>query len=175
MKVYRIPRIPEKIKILDLKREDFASVTQEVLGRGRALRFRAKGGSMSPFIRNGDVVEVAPAEGNINLGDIILYRSSNGNPVIHRVIQKRKENIITKGDSVPSSDQPLLSRQVLGRVVCIEKNGWHLRLDRRMGRFINVLLATISPFSFLIYPPLRLVKRTVRLRKNIKTISAHTH
>ena len=42
-----------------------------------------------------------------------------------------------------------------------------------MGRLLNMLLATISLFSFLIYPPLRLVKWTVRLTKYIKTISVH--
>jgi len=148
----------EKTETLNLKREDFASIAQQVLGRGRILRFKAKGGSMSPFIRNGDVVEVVPVKGRINLGDIILYHSSCGSPVIHRVIQRNKESIITKGDSVPSSDQPVLSRQVLGRVVSIEKNGWCIRLDRPMVRLLNILLALISPFSFLIYPSLKLIK-----------------
>ena len=167
--------MPEKIEVLDLKREDFAFITQQVLSRGKALRFRAKGGSMSPFIRNGDVVEVVPLKGKINLGDVVFYHSSYGNPVIHRVIQRSKENIITKGDSVSNSDQPVLSKQVLGRVVAIEKNGWHIRLDSPMGRLLNILIAIMSPISFLTYPPFRLVKRTVRLRKNIKTISTHTH
>ena len=163
----------EKTEMLNLKRRDFASIAQDVLGRGRTLRFKAKGGSMSPFIRNGDVVEVVPVKTKINLGDIVLYRSSYGNPVVHRVIQRSNESIITKGDSLSSSDQPVLSKQVLGRVVSVEKNGWRIRLDTPMGKLINVLLATISPFSFLIYPPLRLVKRTVRLTKYIKTISVH--
>ncbi len=167
--------MPEKIEVLDLKREDFSSITQEVLSRGRVLRFRAKGGSMSPFIRNGDVVEVVPLKGKINLGDIILYRSSYGNPLVHRVIQTNKESIVTKGDSVPSSDQPMLSRHVLGQVVSVEKNGRRIRLDSPMGRLLNILFAIMSPISFLIYPPLRLIKRTVRLRKNIKTLSANTH
>ncbi len=163
------------MEMLNLKREDFVSIAQEVLSRGRALKFRAKGGSMSPFIRNGDVVQLVPVKGKINLGDIILYRSSYGNTIVHRVVQRRREIVITKGDSSPSPDQPVLSKQVLGRVVAVEKNGWRIRLDSPMGRLLNILLATISPFSFLIYPPLKLVKRTVRLRKNIKTISAHTH
>ncbi len=148
----------EKIEILNLKREDFASIAQEVLGRGRALRFTTKGTSMSPFIRNGDVVEVVPVKGKINLGDIVLHRSRHGNPIIHRVIRKNKESIITKGDSLSGFDQALLSRQVLGRVAVVEKNGWHVRLDRPTIRLINILLATISPFSLLIYPSLRFMK-----------------
>lgn len=150
--------ILEKTEILNLKRGDFASIAHEVLGRGRALRFKAKGGSMSPFIRNGDVVEVVPFKGKINLGDIILYFSSWGTPVVHRVIQRNKESIITKGDSVPSSDHPVLFKQVLGRVVAVEKNGWCIRLDRPMVRLLNILLATISPFSSLIYASFKFIK-----------------
>ncbi len=148
----------EKTEMLNLRREDFTSIAQEVLGRGRILRFKAKGGSMSPFIRNGDVVEVVPLKGKINFGDIILYHSSCGGPVIHRVIQRNKESIITKGDSVLGSDQPIFSKQVLGRVVAVEKNGWCIKLDRPMARLLNILLATISPFSFLIYPCLKFIK-----------------
>ncbi len=155
----------EKTEMLNLKREDFASIAQDILGRGRALRFKAKGGSMSPFIRNGDVLEVVPFKGKINFGDIILYHSSYGSPVVHRVIQRNNESIITKGDSVPNSDQTILSKQVLGRVIAVERNGLRIRLDRPMVRFLNILLALISPFSFLIYSPLRLVKRTVRFKK----------
>ena len=151
----------EKTEMLNLKREDFASIAQEVLGRGRVLRFKAKGGSMSPFIQNGDVVEVVPLRGKINLGDVVLYCSSYGSPVIHRVIRKDKRNLIIKGDSALNSDQPVLSKQVLGRVMVVEKNGWHLRLDSPMGRLLNMLLATMSPFSFLIYPPLKLLKKAI--------------
>ncbi len=154
----------EKTEILNLKRGDFASISQEVLGRGRILRFKAKGGSMSPFIRNGDVVEVVPLKGKINLGDIILYHSSYGNPVVHRVIRRNRESIITKGDSVPGSDQPIFLKQVLGRVVAIERNGWCIRLDKPAGKLLNIILALISPFSFLTYPPLRLVKGTIKVK-----------
>ena len=148
----------EKTEMLNLKREDFTSIAQEVLDRGRILKFKAKGGSMSPFIRNGDVVEVAPFKGKMNFGDVILYHSSYGSSIIHRVTQRNKESIITKGDSVSSSDQPILSKQVLGRVVSIEKNGWRIRLDKPVGRLLNILLALISPFSFLIYPSLKFIK-----------------
>ena len=148
----------EETETLNLKREDFTSIAQGVLSRGRILRFRAEGGSMSPFIRNGDVVEVVRLKGKINFGDIILYHSSYGNPIIHRVIQRGKESIITKGDSVPNPDQSILSKQVLGRVVAVEKNGWFIRLDKPVGKLLNILLATISPFSSLIYPSLKLIK-----------------
>jgi len=113
---------------------------------------------MSPFITNGDVVKVVPAEGKINLGDIVLYLSSYGNVTVHRVIRKRKEGVIIKGDSVPSPDQLVPSEQILGRVVSVEKDGWRISLDKPIGRVINSLFATISPFSFLTYPLLKFMR-----------------
>ncbi len=148
----------KKTETLNLKREDFASIAHEVLDRGRTLRFKAKGGSMSPFIRNGDVVEVVPFRGKINFGDVILYHSFCGSPVVHRVIHRNTESIIAKGDSTPGFDQPVLFKQVLGRVVSVEKNGWCIRLDKPVGKLLNILLALISPFSFLIYPSLKFIK-----------------
>jgi len=148
----------EKIEILNLKREDFASIAGEVLAQGRTLRFRAKGGSMSPLIRNEEVVKVVPVKGKINVGDVVLYRSPYGSALIHRVIQRGKESIITKGDFVASSDQPVLSKQVLGLVAAVEKNGWCIRLDRPTGRLLNIVLATISSLSFLTYPSFKFMK-----------------
>jgi len=154
-----MPRMSKRVEILDLKGEDFASIAREVLGRrGRAFRFRAKGGSMSPFIRDGDVVEVVPLKGKMHPGDIVFCCPSYGKPVVHRVLQRTKKIIITKGDSLYRSDQPVLPKHVLGEVVSVEKNGWRIRLDTPMVRLINILLATISPFSLLIYPSLKFMK-----------------
>ncbi len=169
-------------------------IGSRLLSWGESMKFRASGNSMTPFIRHRDVVVIKPSTAEeLKFGDIILYENlsnccqNSANVLnklgsyktIHRFLGRKKvkdqETLITKGDANWSYDQPLLSKQVLGRVVAVEKNGCRIRLDRRMGRCINVLFAIMSPISFLTYPPLRLAKRTVRLRKNIKTISAHTH
>lgn len=163
----------------------------ELLSQGKLMRFRARGGSMSPLICDGQVVVIRPcqAEG-VKFGDIILcyrldgryWNVSGGNKVkgrqvIHRFLWRKnidgQKVLITKGDANRNYDQPVLADQVLGKVVVVEKKGWKIRLDTKIGRLLNIFFAAISPFSFLIYPSLRLVKRTVRLRKYIKIISVH--
>ena len=157
--------MPEKIEILSLKREDFASITQEVLGRGRALRFRAKGGSMSPFIRNGDIVEVIPVKGKINLGDVVFYRSSHGRMVIHRVIQRRKRSIITKGDALFGHDGSISLEQILGRVAVVDKRGARITLDCRSGKLLSALFFIISipPFIYLSYSAVNILRLSKKI------------
>jgi len=163
----------------------------ELLSQGNLMRFHAAGGSMTPFIRRGETVLIKPYEpANLKFGDIILYeclREQHWNPswlspqrdgkVVHRFLKRKKisgqEVLITKGDANRNYDQPVLPEQVLGKVVVVGKKGWKIRLDTKIGRLLNIFFAAISPFSFLIYPLLRLVKRTVRLTKYIKTISVH--
>jgi hypothetical protein len=41
---------------------DFGALAAAILGTGGGLRFRARGGSMSPFIRHGDLLEVRPVD-----------------------------------------------------------------------------------------------------------------
>jgi signal peptidase I len=156
LKTYRIPKIPEKSEILNLKKEDFTSLAQDVLGRGKTLRFKAKGGSMSPFIRNGDIVKVVSFEGNINLGDVVFYRSSYGNAIIHRVIRKTMKDSGTvffiKGDAGFDKPEKVDAERVLGRVAAIERNGRKINLHTKLYRIIGLFFAGLSPFSRWIYP-----------------------
>jgi len=73
--------------ILSCKKDDFFYLAKTILKQGNYIKFRAKGRSMSPSIRNGDILEVGPAIDDITPGDIILYRSRENTPVVHRVIK----------------------------------------------------------------------------------------
>ncbi len=78
--------------------------------------------SMVPTLNRGDVLFVRGEE-NINVGDIIVYRSPVGNiPIIHRVIKViDKETYITKGDANPTSDPWEVKKNwVTGKVVEVD-------------------------------------------------------
>lgn len=145
---------------------EFLELSNEILSKGSYLRFQAHGGSMSPFIRDGDVLEIKPAEvSEIKLGDVIFYRIESrvaAHRVIKRVSRNGKVSLVTKGDSSPTSDEPLHAEDLLGKVVTVERNGLSLSLDTRLSRLINLLWAKISPFSGYIYPPGMKLKRNIR-------------
>lgn len=140
------------------KREDFLKLSNEILNKGNNLRFQAKGLSMHPFIKNGEVIEIKPiSSSEIEIGDIVFYRSSWGGMVAHRVIRKQQKAekviLLTKGDSVPVSDEEIYPEQVLGKVIAIERNGSKIILNKGLlNKFKSLVWVKISPHSWWIYP-----------------------
>jgi signal peptidase I len=153
--------------MVNFSSSDLLELSNEILGRGDHLRFRARGSSMLPFIRNGEIVEVEPVDiGQIRVGDVVFYRTWSGRILAHRVIEKRKGEkgvvLVTKGDAVPRPDVLVYPDQVLGRVMAVERSGRNIRFDNGLHRLVGVLYARVSPFSSWIYPILGRVKRAMR-------------
>lgn len=145
----------------------FLELNQEILARGSMLRFQAKGGSMRPFIKDGDILEIEPIDSRkIRLGDVVFYQIAGGHAVIHRVIrrflQDKKIFFITKGDSNPDCEEAVFMEKVLGRVTAIERNGQRIKFSSGLNRLISVFYARLSPFSKWFYPLLRKIKLLVR-------------
>ena len=81
------------MSVKDRDISDFLELSKEILKRGSFLRFRARGGSMYPFIRDGEVIIVKPAKVcEVKIGDIIFYCTSQARMVAHRVIKTCKKN-----------------------------------------------------------------------------------
>ena len=122
----------------------------EVLRNQNMVEFTATGTSMSPFIRNKDIVVVSPWNPNkVRFGDIILYSTSpNANQSqkrIHRIMKRRTVNgkflLFTKGDASRCLDPPIERNQVLGKISAIKKERWTLDLDNPLGKAINLTWA----------------------------------
>jgi signal peptidase I len=131
--------------------QDFEDLSSEVLDSGKRLRFRAKGGSMHPFVRNGDLLLVEPVDGSaVKLGEVAFYRTENGGIAAHRVVGRHRsdgrEFLATKGDAVRGTSHAVPCSEVLGRVVAIERQGAEVRLDG--GRARAVALVYVASFRF---------------------------
>ncbi|HEX8092112.1 MAG TPA: signal peptidase I [Blastocatellia bacterium] len=110
--------------------EIFLDLSAELLGQGYRVRFRPKGGSMHPTIKDGEAVNIEPVEpADVRRGDIILYKSGISRGVIaHRVLGVNKSegkvtSFVLRGDASRTSDPPVEPAQVLGRVVSVEREG----------------------------------------------------
>ena len=113
---------------LDANDAAFIDVVTDLLRRGHNVRFRARGGSMHPTIREGEAITVAPARpAGINRGDVILYRVGQG-VIAHRVarVAQRPDGALVfspRGDAAQGRDDPVEEGAVLGRVVAVERGG----------------------------------------------------
>jgi len=82
---------------------------------------------MHPTIRHGDLITVEPvAPPKLKRGDIILYRLQR-DFIVHRIvnIEERKDygvTFILQGDASVTCDAPVKSDQILGKVVCLERD-----------------------------------------------------
>jgi hypothetical protein len=135
--------------ILTCDDEDFEALAMEILRSGKALRFRATGGSMHPFIRNLDVLVASAAEGSaIRLGEVVLYRGAEGRLVVHRVVGRGQnehgESLKVRGDAVKGPPCPVGLSRILARVVAVERGGRARSLDGPDARIVGLLHATRS-------------------------------
>ena len=118
--------------------EQFESFSVELLQAGLRVRFQARGASMSPAIRDGEMVYVRPAtEANLCQGDIVLVKGETGFR-LHRLIRGDvfRDVFVTRGDCGQQEDPPVRREQILGVVV-----GKDVRVGRGMvtARFNGAL------------------------------------
>lgn len=157
---------------MNLNQDDFLELTNDILGRGNSLRFRVHGGSMHPFIKDGDVIEVKPVTiSKIRLGDAIFYPTSWGMLRVHRAIKKHKKNgrviLMTKGDVGLNFDPPLQGDNIMGKVIAIEKSNVTINLNCKSWRIANYMIATYSLLPISIYKGICFLKRVlIGNRKN---------
>lgn len=83
------------------------------------------GNSMAPLIRNGDVVLIARAWSGGNVGEIVLVqRPSDGELVLHRVIDSDRGWRTTKGDASSSPDSERIPEtKLLGGLALVIPTG----------------------------------------------------
>jgi signal peptidase I len=114
-----------------------------VLDKGVPFRFRANGYSMSPFIRDGDIVTVSPLfDAAPHLGDVVaLSHPEIGRLVVHRVVGGKGFSYITKGDNASAEDGWVPKEKILGLVTKVERNGAKVGLGLGPERFLIAILS----------------------------------
>jgi len=125
--------------------QDLMSVARPALERGQRVRMVAKGSSMLPFIRSGDVVELTSTEMGPARGDVVVAQTAPGRYVIHRVVRVAGEGVWLRGDSQRRAEGPVVPGEVFGRVAAVERSGRRWRLDRGVWRLSGWAWMTTHP------------------------------
>ncbi len=112
---------------------------ERVLKGGLNVRVPVRGSSMFPLLSTGDSVIVTSPD-NLKEGDIILFRDRE-NLVCHRLVriinQEGEVYYITRGDALFSTDRPVMAKDVIGKVIDVERK--RVSLPRRVFLFFNPL------------------------------------
>jgi hypothetical protein len=94
----------------------FEDLSRELMQNGLSVRFQARGASMSPRIRDGEIVHVAAViVSKLRKGDIVLIKSNHGFR-IHRLVvaDYEKDLFITRGDCGQQDDPAVRGNEILG-------------------------------------------------------------
>lgn len=144
---------------LSLSGPALVELLRAVLDKGAPFRFRAKGFSMYPFIKDGDVVTVSPLpDTSPSPGDVVAFiRPETEKLVIHRVARKRGDSFLIKGDNTPHADGLIPEANILGCVTEVERDGKNVFLGLGPERFLIALLTRKGRFFTLLLPVCRLV------------------
>lgn len=112
------------------------------LARGASFRFTARGCSMDPFVRDGDVLTVGVAARRPRVGDIVAVRDpATGRLLVHRVVAHVSPGLLVRGDGTGQADGVFGPAGVLGVVVGVERRGQVVRLGRGPERRAIALLS----------------------------------
>lgn len=153
---------------------EFLKLSQDILSRGACLRFQAKGMSMFPAVRDGDILNIWPvAPDEIKAQDIIFYRNLGGNLAAHRLIRKilsqEKNTLLVKGDFQQGDGEIISLENVLGKVREIERKGRKVNIYQGWGK-------TQDRFCYFGAPLIKINREIAgRLLRRIQGLPAYSH
>ena len=107
--------------------------------------FRVATGSMKNEINTNDIIFVKLTK-EVNEKDVIAFEQDE-ELIVHRVISKTKDYIITKGDANNYTDEPIKEEQVIGKVV-----------KKISSNFLVKFIITVIILSLIIYLISKIVK-----------------
>ena len=127
---------------------------QTILHREKLFKFLAKGASMSPFIRNGDIVTIAPLPVKLpRVGEVIAFvHPRSGKLTIHRIIKRRGTSFFLRGDNSVGIDGRIELGDILGVLVNVERQGRKISLGLSGNQGVAVaFLVRKGWLKFLVY------------------------
>jgi signal peptidase I len=149
----------------------FAELGTTILALGKSLRFRARGYSMHPLVRDGDLLTIEPVDvRSLQRGDLVFFRNPQGEVVVHRMVRRTGQgdslSFEVKGDGLPAPDGLVPGKEIFGRVTSIERDG--VRMDMRQPgmRLLGLGVALLDPVRIRSIPWLKpLILRAPLLSK----------
>jgi signal peptidase I len=133
--------------------------------KGASFRFQAKGNSMTPAIRDGDIITLAPLGDLLpRRGDVLAFRHpERPQMMVHRVVHTKERKYFIKGDNCPEADGWIPAENLLGLITNVERQGkalfWPNRSAPSFGTNFFLLF-------YPIWPPVR--RALVGIRRRIR-------
>jgi signal peptidase I len=124
-----------------------------VLENGGEVSFVTAGVSMLPLLRNRmDTAFLHKPVDPIRRGDVIFYRTDNGKYILHRVVGKRKDGFVTRGDNLRVKEYGVRKDQVLAVLTAVRRGDKLIPMHSARNRLYVWCLPLVRLFRHRIYP-----------------------
>ena len=117
---------------------------EDALATGAYIKLKVISQSMSPTLQTGDIIKVQkiPLK-QYHRGNLLVHIRKN-ELITHRLIVKKKQHWITKGDNSLNPDPPIHEKDILGRVCEIQRGDHIINLQTRYWQFLDSLFGSIG-------------------------------
>ena len=124
--------------------------------KGASFRFQARGYSMTPSIRDSDVITISPLKNIMpRRGDVVAFRHPDRpQMLVHRVLHAREKKYYIKGDNSPEGDGWVPAENILGLITHVERRGKARFWPNRSAPSAS---ADLYLLFYPLWPPLRRV------------------
>lgn len=103
----------QNVRFLDVPIDEWTEMRQS--GTGCTARVIPHGNSMWPLIRSDkDMAEITSVYRELKPGDIVVFKRSDGQAVMHRIYRISGDEIQTLGDNCDRPDAPIKRTDVIG-------------------------------------------------------------
>lgn len=136
-------------QILTISGDNFLETLRSFLANNITCKIRAQGFSMTPFIRDKDVLTISPlSDHSVKKGDIVAAIHPETNKfIVHRIIEKTDNGYILRGDNSTNIDGIIAPQNIFGYVQKIERNGKNIFLGLDPERSFIPFLTTTWAFQ----------------------------
>lgn len=139
-----------------------------LLREGYQFKICPQGRSMVPFLQGGrdEAVLSAPDENYVyRKNDIVLFKSSNGIHVLHRICSISKKGIYTLGDGNTAKEGPFQREDILAVADYIIRKGKVLHNEDRTYILLVGVWRAIRPFRPFLIKSYTITKKLGQLLK----------
>ena len=138
----------------------FFAWVEEEIAQGKPVRFRLKGNSMFPFLKNEKdsvILEKCPTD-ELKPMDVVLFRY-RGSHVLHRIIQRNGDDLLIQGDGSIVAIEQCTVNDVVGKVTSICRssgkvlsvNDWKWTFPSRLWRCSNFMRKFFLRVSYRLF------------------------
>jgi hypothetical protein len=135
-----------------LSRESLPEFLEIILSKRSSFRLKVRGGSMTPFIKDGDLVTLSAwKDSSVCFGKPVAFIHPETRTLcIHRIVGRKGEYYFAKGDSLTQIDGIIHREKIIGVVTCIERDKRRVPLGLGPERSVIALLSKFNILPFVL-------------------------